>query len=95
MATTTLVASGLYLVLVLEAADRKRGSAVLGLCVLLGGAYVMTHALSSTRDFFAFAGPSPFVLATAVSGATLALVGLWLSDDRFAPGGAHEAAPRR
>jgi magnesium-transporting ATPase (P-type) len=95
VATTTLVAIGLYLVLVLEAAGRRRGSAVLGLCVLLGGAYVWILALPLTRDFFSLAGPRPVVLATALGGAALALFGLWLSDERFAPGRAHEASLRR
>ena len=89
VATTTLVAIGLYLVLVLEAAGRRRGSLVFGLCVVLAGAYVSMLAVPLARDFFALAGPSPLVLGTAVCGATLALVGLWLSDERFAPGRAH------
>jgi cation-transporting ATPase E len=89
VATTTLVAIGLYLVLVLEATGRRRGSLVLGLCVFLAGAYVSILALASTREFFALAEPSLLILVTALCGATLALVGLWLSDERFAPGGAH------
>ena len=64
VATTTLVAIGLYLVLVLEAAGRRRGS-------------------------LALAGPGPLVLVTAVCGGALACIGLWLSDERFAPGRAH------
>jgi cation-transporting P-type ATPase E len=90
VATTTLVAIGLYLVLVLEAAGRRRGSVVLGLCLLLGVAYVSILAFEATREFFALAEPSPLILSTALCGATFALVGLWLSDERFAPGGAHQ-----
>jgi hypothetical protein len=86
VATTTLVAMGLYLVLVLEAAGRKRGSVVLGMCLVLGGAYIAILALSSLRAFFALADPSPLVLVTALCGAALALLGLWMSDERFAPG---------
>jgi magnesium-transporting ATPase (P-type) len=89
VATTTLVAIGLYLVLVLEAAGRRRGSFVFGLCILLAGAYVSTLALPAPRDFFALAQPSLLVLVTAVCGAVLACIGLWLSDERFAPGRAH------
>jgi cation-transporting P-type ATPase E len=91
VATTTLVAMGLYLVLVLEAAGRRRGSVVLGMCFLLAGAYLAILLLPSSRAFFALAGPSPLVLVTALSGATLALLGLWMSDERFAPG---RAVPR-
>ena len=89
VATTTLVAIGLYLVLVLEAAGRRRGSLVFGLCILLAGAYVSVLALPAPRDFFALAQPSLLVLVTAVCGAALACIGLWLSDERFAPGRAH------
>ncbi len=95
VATTTLVAMGLYFVLVLEAAGRRRGSMVFGLCVLLSVAYVSMLAIPSTREFFALAGPSALILITALCGATLALVGLWLSDERFAPGAAHDPSPRR
>jgi cation-transporting ATPase E len=88
VATTTLVAMGLYLVLVLEAAGRRRGSVVVGMCLVLGGAYVAILTLPSSRAFFALADPSPLVLLTALCGAALALLGLWMSDERFAPGGA-------
>ena len=89
VATTTLVAIGLYLVLVLEATGRRRGSLVFSLCVVLAGVYVSMLTVPAARDFFALAGPSPLVLGTAACGATLALIGLWLSDERFAPGRAH------
>lgn len=93
VATTTLVAMGLYLVLVLEASGRKRGSVVLGMCLVLGSMYVAILLLPSARAFFALAGPSPLVLVTALSGASLALLGLWMSDERFAPGRA-DTSPR-
>jgi P-type E1-E2 ATPase len=85
VATTTLVVIGLYLVIVLEAAGRRRGSVVTSLCLLLGAAYLAVLLFEPARDFFALAAPSPAVLLTAVAGAGLAGIGLWLSDERFAP----------
>ncbi len=89
VATTTLIAVGLYLVLVLEAAGRRRGTAVSGLVLGLATAYGLVLAWPWTREFFALAVPSPTVLATALGGAAFVLVGLWFADARFAPGKAH------
>jgi hypothetical protein len=95
VATTTLVAIGLYLVTVLEAAGRRRGSVVVTLCVLLAAAYLAVLLFPPTGRFFAVSAPSPLILVTAMTGAALAAIGLWLSDERFAPGRAHEAPPPR
>jgi cation-transporting ATPase E len=90
VATTTLVLIGLYLVTVLEAAGRRRGSAVTSLCLLLGGLYLAALLLEPAREFFALSAPTPAILLTAATGAILAAIGLWLSDERFAPGRLHE-----
>jgi cation-transporting P-type ATPase E len=92
VATTTLVVIGLYLVTVLEAAGRRRGSVVTSLCLGLGAVYLAVLVFEPARDFFALSAPTLPILLTAVSGAVLAAIGLWLTDERFAPGRSHEAA---
>jgi cation-transporting P-type ATPase E len=91
VATTALVAIGLYLVLVLEASGRRRGTAVLGLCIGLAAGYMAVLVVPWARDFFALAAPDPAIVATALVGAGLAIAGLWLTDERFAPGRAYGA----
>ncbi|MGH3104925.1 MAG: HAD-IC family P-type ATPase [Gaiellaceae bacterium] len=85
VATTVLVAVGLYLVLALEAAGRRRGAAVSGLCGALGLLYVLIVAYSGTRDFFELAVPGWWELAAIVGGTGLAIAGLALTDERFVP----------
>jgi cation-transporting P-type ATPase E len=86
VATTVLVAVGLYLILALEAAGRVRGPVVSALCAALGLLYVVILALPGTRGFFDLAGPSVLIFLIAAVGAGLALAGLWLTDERFVPG---------
>jgi magnesium-transporting ATPase (P-type) len=87
VAVSVLILVGLYLILVLEAAGRKRSAAVSGLCLALLGAYGLVLALPFARDFFALALPGPAGWLTVLGGAGLAALGLWLTDERFAPGG--------
>jgi magnesium-transporting ATPase (P-type) len=87
VATTVLILVGLYLIIVLEASSRLRGAAVTTLCAALLAAYGLVLAFPGTREFFELALPGPAAWATAVAGAGLAIVGLWLTDERFAPGG--------
>jgi len=91
VATTALVAIGLYLVVALEASGRRRVASVSALGAALGGVYAIVLATPPARDFFALAAPSPVMVLTALGGAGLALTGLWLADERFALGGAHQA----
>jgi cation-transporting ATPase E len=86
VATTVLVAVGLYLILALEAGGRRRSTAVGALCATLAGLYLLTLAVPFTRAFFALAGPDPLVLATALTGAAFAVGGLALTSERFLPG---------
>lgn len=86
VATTTLVAVGLYLILALENGSRRRGAAVVLLCAALAAAYVLVLALPLMRQFFALAYPGAFGLLAALVGAAGAVAGLLLTDDRFLPG---------
>jgi len=67
VALTTLVMSGLYLVLALEAGgSRKRSALVGGMCAVMGGLYVLALLLPASRSFFALTVPSPGMVATAI-----------------------------
>jgi cation-transporting ATPase E len=85
VATTVLVAVGLYLIVALEASGKRRAAAVGMLCGVLGFAYAIVLVVPFARHFFALAAPGP-TLFVAVAGAGLAVLGLWLTDDRFVPG---------
>ena len=91
VATTALIAIGLYYVLVLEASGRRRGPAVSALVLGLAGGYALVLAVPWAREFFALASMTPAILATAVGGTAFVLTALWLADARFAPGRAHGA----
>ena len=66
-ALTTLVMSGLYLVLALEAGgSRKRSALVGGMCAVMGGLYVVALLLPATRSFFELTVPSAGMVATAL-----------------------------
>jgi P-type E1-E2 ATPase len=91
VATTALIAIGLYFVLVLEASGRRRGPAVSALVLALAAGYALVLLWPWSREFFALATPSPAILATAAGGSAFVLSALWLADARFAPGRAHEA----
>ena len=86
VATTVLVAVGLYLILALEASGRRRGAAVSVLCGALAVAYFLLLLTPSGRSFFELAFPGPVIVVTAAVGAAFALAGLWMTDDRFVPG---------
>ncbi len=86
VAVTVIVLVGLYLILALEAAGRKRGAAVSALCLSLLAAYVAILLMPATRDFFALALPGPAGIMTSIAGTALAIVWLAMIDDRFVPG---------
>jgi magnesium-transporting ATPase (P-type) len=92
VATSVLILVGLYLILVLEASTRLRSAAVSMLCLALLGLYALVLAVPGAREFFELAVPGPAACVTAVVGAGLAVAGLWLTDDRFVPGGGSAVA---
>jgi len=86
VATTVLVVIGLYLIIALEAAGRRRGAMVTALCVVLLTFYFVVLAAPFSRHFFALAAPTPGMVLISLAGAALALTALWLTDERFVPG---------
>jgi cation-transporting P-type ATPase E len=85
VATTTLVLVGLYLVIALEASGRRRSTWVGVLVAALLVVYLLALAWPGTQSFFSL-DPSAGGIVIAIFGAALAIVGLWLTDDRFVPG---------
>jgi P-type E1-E2 ATPase len=87
VATSVLILVGLYLILVLEASGRLRGAAVTTLCLALLGAYAAVLAVPGLRDFFQLVPLGVTGSLTVLGGTGLAIAGLWLTDERFTPGG--------
>jgi cation-transporting ATPase E/undecaprenyl-diphosphatase len=86
VATTVLVAIGLYLILALEAAGRRRGTAISILCGALGALYLVVLAVPGSRSFFALHGLGVGGWIAVLVGSGLAIGFLWITDDRFVPG---------
>lgn len=87
VATSVLILVGLYLILVLEASSRFRGAAVMTLCLALLGAYAAVLAVPGLRGFFELVPLGVTGSLTVLGGTGLAVAGLWLTDERFTPGG--------
>ena len=85
VATTVLVVTGLYLVVVLESSSRVRGFAVGILCLGLLALYLIVLSLPSWRDFFEVAAPDAAIMLCSAIGIALAAGGLALTDERFLP----------
>jgi cation-transporting P-type ATPase E len=79
VATSVLVAAGLYLVIALEAERPGRRHAVELMCALLGGAYVLTLLVPGLRAFFELAVPTLPLLVAALAGASISIGALWLA----------------
>lgn len=91
VATTVLVAVGLYLVLTLEAAGSKRRSALVGtMCAGLAGLYALALLLPITREFFKLAPPSVGPIAIGLAAAAIAIGALALSGYSPIPSGERE-----
>ena len=86
VATTVLVAVGLYLIVVLESSSRgarlhRRRSSASALFAL----YVVVLSLPGWRDFFEVAAPDAGIVLCSLIGTALAAGGLALTDERFLP----------
>jgi cation-transporting ATPase E len=79
IATTVLVLAGLYLVYAIEGGSLKRRTAVGSMCFVLLGLYVAAILLPVTRHFFGLEVPSPGMVLTALIGASVAILALYLS----------------
>jgi hypothetical protein len=80
VATTVLVAVGLYLVLALEAAgSRRRSTLVAGMCLSLAGLYVAAFLLPAVRRFFELSVPTAGTMATAAVASLIAITALVLA----------------
>jgi magnesium-transporting ATPase (P-type) len=85
VATTVLVAMGLYLIVVLESSSVVRSYTVGGLCLGLFALYLVVLSLPAWRSFFEVAAPDVGVIMCSLGGTLLAAGGLVLTDDRFLP----------
>jgi magnesium-transporting ATPase (P-type) len=86
VATTVLIAVGLYLILALEASGRLRGAAVSLLVAGLAAIYALLLAGGPTRRFFDLAVPDPQLVVVAALGSAVAIGLLVATDDRYIPG---------
>jgi cation-transporting P-type ATPase E len=80
VALTSLIVSGLYLVMALEAGGSRRRSALVGgMCTMMAGLYVLALALPATRTFFQLTVPTPGMIATALLASATSIGALALS----------------
>ncbi len=80
VALTTLIASGLYLVMALESGGSLRRSALVGgMCAVMGGLYVIALVIPFIRSFFALTPPRAGMLITAFVASGVSVAALWLS----------------
>lgn len=91
VATTVVMAVGLYLIVVIEAGGGRRTRLVSAGCALLAVAYVVILFLPFTREFFALATLTPGMTATAAVGTATSVAMLIAAG--FLPGG-HAAESR-
>jgi cation-transporting ATPase E len=85
VATSVLVVVGLYLVLALEASERRRAIAVGALCGALLVLYAVVLAVGGLREFFELEVPGFWGTVAILGGAGIAISGLVLTDERFVP----------
>jgi cation-transporting P-type ATPase E len=80
VAVTTLVASGLYLVMALEAqGSRRRSTLVAGMCAALGGVYAAALLIPAARLFFELTPLDPAMAATAAAASAVTIAALALA----------------
>lgn len=92
VALTTLMATGLYLVMALEAGgSRRRSSLVAAMCAAMASLYITALVIPATRSFFELTVPSVGMIVTAILASTisvgaLALCGFSVRGERPAGG---------
>jgi magnesium-transporting ATPase (P-type) len=80
VATSVLVLVGLYLVLAIERGGRRlRRNLISLMCAALAGVYALAFILPFTRHFFELAVPTPAIVLSALGGAALSIVLLYLA----------------
>jgi cation-transporting ATPase E len=84
-ATSILVVTGLYFIVVLEATGVRRSSWVGVLVGTLLAVYILVLSLPGARSFFQLAAPGPVELLATAVGLTLSIGFLVLTDERFVP----------
>ncbi len=85
VAVTALIASGLYLVIALEAeGSRRRTAGVAGMCLALAGLYVGCLLLPFARSFFQLTSPSLAMIATSALAGCVSIAALAMSG--YSPG---------
>ena len=79
VALTTLIASGLYLVMALEAGGSlRRSTLVAAMCAVMAGLYVWALLLPAIRQFFGLTTPDFGMVATALAASSLSIGALVL-----------------
>jgi cation-transporting P-type ATPase E len=79
VALTTLIVSGLYLVMALEAGGSHRRSGLVAvMCAALALIYVGALLIPATRTFFALTLPDLGMVATSLAAAAVSIGALWL-----------------
>jgi len=85
VAVTTLMAIGLWLVIIIEVSGVKRSAWVITMCLAMAGAFVAFLVVAPLRDFFELTTLSALDLVVAISGAVITAAGLWMLDSQFRP----------
>ncbi len=79
VALTTLIVSGLYLVMALEAGgSHRRSELVAAMCAAMALLYVGALLIPATRTFFALTLPDLGMIATSLTAAAFSIGALWL-----------------
>lgn len=94
VAVTSLMAIGLWLVVILEVSGVKRSAWVITMCLVMAGIYVAFLLVAPLRDFFALTTLSALDVVVAISGAVITAAGLWMLDRQFRPEPLRGAMPR-
>lgn len=80
VALTSLIASGLYLVMALEAGgSRRRSTLIAAVCAVMAALYAIAVLAPVARDFFELSKPSPGMLTTSLIASVFSISALALA----------------